>query len=292
MQWRSDARQYYRFRTRLADRYFEFAIDKWQQTRPPTSFKKEFFSAANVHRFVTDHESKNKKLLLTHFNEILSSVHNADDDLSKQRIDVKLQERAEFRSFIPTKSQRSRNASSGATPLDEASFLKLVDSHNRNGHDPFLCGFMVQAALSLRFDNLSDVYRNGPFQRNSKICDCQELDVCSPVLKKSCFIQVVFHGSKNGKPIKSFLTPKVLGCFRLLERLESPLSYTGYNARLKEVVGHEFSSHSLRKLVVNLKFIDARNVGGWQGHEVMRNHYLEDCTLVADFHKFLGDKLK
>ena len=106
-------------------------------------------------------------------------------------------------------------------------------------------------------------------------------------MKKSCFHQIRFDGSKNGKPLTSLMSPLILPCLKVLEQQASPANYTAYNSRLKKVAGADFSSHSLRKFIVNLNFVDSRNVGGWKGTEVMKKHYLDECTVVADFHKLM-----
>ena len=256
----------------------------------PDRFKQEFFSAENVKRFVTEHSSKNKKLLLTHFNDILSSLHNSSDDLTQPSIQVKLHERADFRQFIPDKNKRARSASSGAVPMSAAVFEKVINSHNKNtdGNDPHLCAMLVQAALSVRFDNLGDIYEGGAFSRVAKSCDCGPLQTCEPVLKKSCFHKINFNTSKNGKPIAAFLSPKLLPCLERLQSMKNSLNYAKYTRAIKACAGEEYTSHSFRKLIVNLNFIKNRNVGAWSSEGVMINHYLEDCTLVGDFHQFLS----
>ena len=82
-----------------------------------SQIRSKFYSAGNIRIFVMNHASVNKKLLITHFNKIINTVYNSNDDLTIPNIQVNLQARSDFSELLPSKKSSNNKKVNGALPL-------------------------------------------------------------------------------------------------------------------------------------------------------------------------------
>lgn len=264
----------------------------WEECNSESSqiqIRSKFFSAENCRQFISKHPSVNKKLLCTHLNKILNTVYNGNDDLTIQPIQVNLQSRPEFSDLLPNKNNGLANKKQpkGAVPLSMDQFQLLLKNHNEC--DNILnCYMLVQCALSIRYDNLKNINSISctTRERNCKCClFIRNDEITCPDLQQSCMHQITFKTSKTGNAVEALLSPLLYKCFCRIRSTKQTLEYEKYNSYIKTTVGASLSSHSMRKFIPNMN--RGRNVANWQSLAVLSKHYLDNFTLLADFHNLI-----
>ena len=150
-----------------------------------------FYQAVNLYNFIKTHRSVNKSLLITHMSQIINHSYNTTEDLRDRQINIALKLRTDFRSLICKKT--SIKSSVTLRPED---VLQLIKTHRHRFH-PYCCYAMVQLALALRYDNVSELSDPIKFKLEPKRCICDASTVCNPVLI-SCLSVIKFARAKKG----------------------------------------------------------------------------------------------
>lgn len=221
--------------------------------------------------------------------QIINQIHlQQSEDVRIPQIDCKLKDRADFQEFLikkkpTTNTISSSSKSSGAIPLEAEYFVKMVELHKSSGCSTFVCLVILQCMTGLRFDNVNEIHgETCEFVRSD--CACLGVNLCNPI-KNTCIGKLKFQRSKTG-PIECLLLPQAIKCFQFIKKNQkTKISLQAYNKFIKENINCNYTSHSIRKFLVNLSF--SVRGSAWASKYNFDTFYKKSQTNYVDLYFFL-----
>ena len=278
--WSKANTAYMTKRLELLDHYLNFSID--EATSANVDFTITFFSIANINSFIFNiRTEKTKKILTTHFNEIMKAIvdlsHSDVRTFFNSNYSSGLQKRLDFN--IPKKIQK-KGASSFLTVQQ---FLQALTLHRQGSfNDPNLhiCRMLLQAVLSLRSINTYELNNNS--ELGPKLCKCGPGDTCN-IITTTCAFPIKIIKTKTDIPHETFLLPEFTPCYFALRTRKVTASIQENQQSYSSFLKNHFNNckpHDIRKFLPNVSIMAAgyKNYGNWKNVNTIRNHYLEPET--------------
>ena len=265
---------YSKNRAELLLNYYKHVNNKF-----PKSTISKFYNCDIIKDYIQSHKWRNKKLLVTHFSKIISSTNNQTEDVRSSNLEIDLKKRLDFQALYCNKTYNI-SSRGGATVYKSSDIQILIEKHN-NCNNVYFCYMIVQLCTSVRFNNLNHLYKNSKCVLSKLKCKCKRNNVCNPILP-SCFQKLYFSHSKTGK-FSTTIIPSALNCFLNIYRSQKPVDYYLYNKFIKDHISDCYTTHSLRKFVCNLSYLnDNRNVAWKSNSTTMHRFYLSENTKFCD----------
>ena len=271
--------KYCRQRRKVLTDYFSYTVKVLDSST--RTFSELFASETHVHAYVTQARIYNPKLLIQHLNKILSSS-SFTDDLMKQPLQISLLKRPLFANFVV---KNNKDDKSGSEFMQD-NFVELIEL-TLTPDDPFLSMFLIQVCTGIRFDQIDQIVRNRTdlFKIKKRVCkNCNDQGFKCLNISQKCFDHFIFSKTKSKSTLEIPIIPFIIDHIEYVRKYNFNIQYNFnivtlavYNNKLKEFVGSDVSSHSLRHFHTNINVanIKHRSKFLWKTPAACSNYYLK-----------------
>lgn len=243
-----------------------------------------FFKKTSIHNFIEQHRFKKKSLLVSHFNEITTTIHNDQfEEVNHATVKVDLKRYSIFSDLLPAQSSRS-NPIKAKKMVTPSHIEILVNLHNKSSHSPIICALLLQVTLECRFDEINTISKGLCKLEARKCKDCFQNEFCK-FPTDDCLPFVYINESKTGQLAKPFL-PYFSQCFRSIQG--HTFTSQNYAKFIKSDVDKDLTPHCFRNALCNFVNSDRGN-RTWKSKSTMAKHYLKKTTVLFDLHHLLVD---